>query len=64
MKTSNKKKHATKTTTPKNQEKSIEALYSEIFDAGVLAAKASYTNSHGFNKEMIEAKKNELLKNL
>jgi len=48
----------------KKNKEAIETLISFCFDEGVMATKASHINYFGFNNEHIEAKKQDLLKQI
>jgi len=48
----------------KKNKEALHTIISFCFDEGVMATKASHINYFGFNNEHIEAKKQELIKQL
>lgn len=51
-------------TSESEKQKSMKIIIDYYFDAGMKATKASWTHTHGFDDDLIEKKKQELLKQL
>lgn len=51
-------------TSESEKQKSMKVIIDYYFDEGVKATMASWVATHGHNKEQIEARKQELLKQL